>query len=110
LFLYNALHAIVRVRGVFAGRRWGPAVVGEGMRHRLKRFRTLLRLIGILVSAALVDTLAGGFAAGGRGASALWVLAGLVLGLAWTERRRATAGALGLGVFAVALAWATLWR
>jgi PTS system mannose-specific IID component len=109
-FLYNALHAIVRVRGVFAGRRWGPAVVGEGMRLRLKRFRTLLRLIGILVSAALVDTLAGSLTGGGRATAALWVLAGLVLGLAWTERRRASAGAVGIAVFAVALAWATLWR
>jgi len=107
--LYNVPHAMVRVRGVFAGYAMGLGVVGERMRVGLNRLRLVLRLTGVVVAAALVDTLAAGQAAGG-GPGALWVLAGLAVGLAWSERRRVPAGALGLAVIGVALAWATLAR
>jgi mannose/fructose/N-acetylgalactosamine-specific phosphotransferase system component IID len=107
--LYNVPHAMVRARGVFAGYAMGLAVMGERMRIGLNRLRLVLRVTGICVAAALVDTLVGGQAAGG-GRGALWVLAGLAVGLAWSERRRVPAGALGLAVIGVALAWATLAR
>ncbi len=108
--LYNAAHAMVRLRGVFVGRRLGLEAMGEGMRLRLARFRTALRLIGILMAAALVDAIAGGMVTAGRSGAALWVLAGLVVGLAWSERRRFSGAAVGVLVFVVALAWATLAR
>ncbi len=109
-FLYNVPHAMVRTRGVFAGYGMGLAVAGERMRIGLDRLRGALRLIGVLVAAALVDTLAGNQVAGGRWGGALWVLGGLAVGLAWSERRRVPAGALGIAVIGVALAWATLAR
>jgi mannose/fructose/N-acetylgalactosamine-specific phosphotransferase system component IID len=109
-FLYNVPHVMVRVRGVFAGYAMGLAVMGERMRVGLSRLRLVLRLIGVLVAAALVDTLAGGQAGGARASGALWVWVGVAVGLAWSERRRVSAGALGLAVIGVALAWATLAR
>jgi PTS system mannose-specific IID component len=107
--LYNSAHALVRARGVFVGRELGLAVMGERVQARLAGLRGAFRLVGVLVSAALVDTLVGELAMRGRLGGALWVLGGLAAGLLWGERRL-SAGALGIGIFLVALAWATLTR
>ena len=106
LFLYNSFHLLVRVRGVFAGWRLGLKFWDEEMRARLRHTRLVVCLAGTLAGFALVDVLANRLV-GGHPTSGIWLVVGLAIGLAWGEGRRVSAAALGIGLFAVALAWAT---
>ncbi len=108
LGLFNSAHAVVRLRGVFSGRALGLAVLGERVQARLRRLRAAFRLVGLVVAAVLVDTLAGGWIGRGQEPLAVWLLGGLVIGLLWSERRRFSAATAGIAAFLVALAWATL--
>jgi PTS system mannose-specific IID component len=112
LFLgfYNAFHLLVRVRGVFSGWSSGLSILGEGIRRRLARARLLLSAAGFLLAFGLVDVIAGRLVQSGPRFAPIWLVAGLAVGLAWGEGRRISSAALGVGLFSLALAWASLAR
>ena len=61
-------------------------------------------------AAGLVDATAARVFSSGRSIEGLWAAVGLVVGLVWGGARRLSATALGFGIVALALAWATLTR
>ncbi|HEV8479475.1 MAG TPA: PTS system mannose/fructose/sorbose family transporter subunit IID [Candidatus Eisenbacteria bacterium] len=110
LLLYNALHLYVRVRGVMVGWRMGLGFWEVGMRRRLSRLRVGLRVGAVLGAVALADAMVRHVAAAPSPTAPGALVFGAALGLAWGEGRRLSASLLGLGLFSLALAWATLVR
>jgi PTS system mannose-specific IID component len=110
LLLYNALHLYVRVRGVLVGWRLGLGFWEEGMRRRLKRLSIGLRVCAVIGAVALADAMVRHVAAAPSASAPGALVVGAGLGLAWGEGRRLSASLVGLGLFTLALAWATLVR
>jgi len=110
LLLYNALHLYVRVRGVLVGWRLGLGFWEEGMRRRLQRLRVGLRVCAVVGAVALADAMVRHVAAAPSDTAPGALVVGAGLGLAWGEGRRLSASLVGLGLFSLALAWATLVR
>jgi mannose/fructose/N-acetylgalactosamine-specific phosphotransferase system component IID len=110
LLLYNALHLYVRVRGVLVGWRLGLGFWEEGMRRRLRRLRIGLRVCAVLGAVALADAMVRHVAAAPSSTAPAALVIGAGLGLLWGEGRRLSASLVGLGLFSLALAWATLVR
>jgi PTS system mannose-specific IID component len=110
LVLYNAFHFVLRARGVFAGYRFGLGALDAAARTRFARLSAGLSIAGALAAAGLVDATAARVFSSGRSIEGLWAAAGLVVGLVWGGARRLSATALGFGIVALALAWATLTR
>src|SRR5262245_64717580 len=110
LCLYNALHLSVRVRGVLVGWRHGLGFWEEGMRRRLRYLRIGLRVCAVFAAVALADAMVRHVAAAPSSSAPAALVVGAALGLAWGEGRRLSASLVGLGLFSLALAWATLVR
>jgi mannose/fructose/N-acetylgalactosamine-specific phosphotransferase system component IID len=104
---YNALHLVIRWRGVDWGYRRGPAVLGEGLKAGLE---TLVRRLGTVGSALIGVLMAMLLVPGGEPRQIpfqLLLVAGLMIGLLTATRARPTPSqwALGLGALAVIAAW-----
>lgn len=104
---YNAVHLLLRWRGVVSGYREGPAVLGAPLRRRLEKLIRRLStmgagLVGVLVAALLVPS--------GEPRNLAFqttLVAGLMFGLlaALRPRPSPTQWALGLGALCVVATW-----
>jgi PTS system mannose-specific IID component len=110
LLLYNAVHLYVRARGVVVGWQRGLGFWEESMRRRLRRLRIGLRVCAVFGAVALADAMVRHVAAAPSSSAPGALVVGAALGLAWGEGRRLSASLVGLGLFSLALAWATLVR
>jgi len=110
LLLYNAIHLYVRARGVVVGWQRGLGFWEESMRRRLRRLSIALRVCAVLGAVALADAMVRHVAAAPSSTAPGALVIGAGLGLAWGEGRRLSASLVGLGLFSLALAWATLVR
>ena len=110
LLLYNGFHLYARIRGVFQGARRGLGWLNVWVRSRLERVRAIMQAIGVVASAVLINAILD-IGIGEEGpTTGMWMGLGVALGLVWGERRRLSPVALGIGIFTLALAWATLDR
>jgi mannose/fructose/N-acetylgalactosamine-specific phosphotransferase system component IID len=110
LLLYNGFHLYARMRGVFQGARHGLGWLNVWVRSRLDRVRIIMQAIGVVASAVLINAVLDLGLADGGPTTGMWMGLGVALGMIWGERRRLSPVALGIGIFTVALAWATLDR
>jgi PTS system mannose-specific IID component len=104
---YNAIHLVMRVRGVEWGYRGGPGVLSEGLRTALERLIGRLSVMGSMLVGILTAVL---LVPGGEPREVTFqvmLIAGLVLGLLTAARARPTPSqwAFGLGALTVASAW-----
>jgi PTS system mannose-specific IID component len=104
---YNALHLMIRSRGVQWGYRAGPSVLNEGLRVGIERLIGRLAVMGSILVGILTALL---LVPGGEPREVTFqvlLIAGLVLGLVTAARARPTPSqwALGLGMLTMASAW-----
>lgn len=110
LLLYNGFHLYARMRGVFQGARQGLGWLNSWVRTRLDRVRIIMQAIGVVASAVLINAVLDLGLVDGGPTTGMWMGLGVALGMVWGERRRLSPVALGIGIFTLALAWATLDR
>jgi PTS system mannose-specific IID component len=110
LILYNGFHLYARIRGVFQGARLGLGWLSVWMRTRLTRVRSVMQATGVVASAVLIHAIIDNGLEDGGTATGMWMGFGVALGMVWGEKRRLSPVALGIGIFTLALAWATLDR
>ncbi len=109
LLLYNGFHLYARWRGVFLSARLGLAVVQAWLSRRLTRLRALLQILGVFGAATLAHACLVFLSSAYGRAGWIGLAGGFLVGLWWTERRRASPSAVGLAIFTAALAWVT-WK
>jgi mannose/fructose/N-acetylgalactosamine-specific phosphotransferase system component IID len=110
LLLYNGFHLYARLRGVFLGARLGLGWLSVWMSSRLTRVRAVMQAIGVVAGAALIHAILGRQLGEAGSAAGMWMGFGVALGMSWGEKRRLSPAGLGIGIFTLALAWATLDR
>jgi hypothetical protein len=69
-----------------------------------------MQATGVVASAVLIHAIIDNGLEDGGTATGMWMGFGVALGMVWGEKRRLSPVALGIGIFTLALAWATLDR
>jgi PTS system mannose-specific IID component len=110
LVLYNGFHLYARMRGVFQGARRGLGWLNVWVRTRLDRIRVVMQATGVIACAVLINVVLDTGLAEGGPTMGMWMGVGVAVGMIWGDKRRLSPVALGIGIFTLALAWATLDR